>query len=88
MRVVSEPANLIEAYLLKGVLESDGIPVFVRGEHLLGGVGQLPAIGLLALCVPDVCAEQANGILAALAAHPPLAVPSAPEMAAPGVVMA
>lgn len=88
MRVVSEPANLIEAYLLKGVLESDGIPVFVRGEHLLGGVGQLPAIGLLALCVPDVCAEQADGILAALAVDRTCAGADEPEWAGVGTAMA
>ncbi len=66
MRVIYEPVDLIDAYLVKGVLEREGIPVFVRGEHLLGGVGQLPAIGLLALCVPEPWEEQASAALQGL----------------------
>ena len=53
MRVVYEAWNLIDAYLVRHVLEDAGIPVFVRGEALLGGVGELPACGLVAVCVPD-----------------------------------
>ena len=52
MQVVYEAANLIDAHLLRHVLEHAGIPVFVRGEALLGGVGELPACGLVAVCVP------------------------------------
>ncbi len=66
MRVVYEPGNIIDAHLVKGVLELAGLPVYLRGEHLTGGIGELPVSGLLALCVPDVCEAQARDVLAEL----------------------
>ena len=67
MRVVYEPENLIDAHLVKGVLEHAGLPVYLRGEHLTGGAGELPVPGMLALCVPDICEAQARELLAQLA---------------------
>ena len=66
MRVVYEPENLIDAHLVKGVLELEGIPVYLRGEHLAGGIGELPVFGLFALCVPEVCEAQALGVVGTL----------------------
>jgi hypothetical protein len=66
MRVVYEPDNLIDAHLVKGVLEQSGIPVYLRGEHLAGGIGELPVPGLFALCVPEVCEPEAREVLEAL----------------------
>ena len=66
MRVVYEPENLIDAHLVKGVLEQAGIPVYLRGEFLVGGIGELPVSGLLALCVPEVCEGEARDVLADL----------------------
>ncbi|WOT06393.1 putative signal transducing protein [Shewanella youngdeokensis] len=34
--------NLLEAHTWKGMLESSGIAVELKGEALLGGVGELP----------------------------------------------
>lgn len=34
--------NLLEAHTWKGLLESRGIEVEIKGEALLGGVGELP----------------------------------------------
>jgi len=34
--------NLLEAHTWKGMLESSGISVELKGEALLGGVGELP----------------------------------------------
>lgn len=53
MHVVYEAGNLIDAHLVRHALEHAGIPVFIRGEALLGGVGELPACGLIAVCVPE-----------------------------------
>ena len=53
MRVVYEAENLIDAHLVKGRLENEGIPVYVRGEYLTGALGELPVMGLVALCVSD-----------------------------------
>jgi hypothetical protein len=66
MRVVYEPDNIIDAHLVKGVLEQAGLPVYLRGEFLTGGIGELPVSGMLALCVPEVCEAEARGVLAEL----------------------
>ena len=66
MQVVYDAGNLIDAYLVRHALEDAGIPVFVRGEALLGAVGELPACGLLAVCVPDSCWPQARAMLDSL----------------------
>ncbi|HSR65530.1 MAG TPA: DUF2007 domain-containing protein [Xanthomonadaceae bacterium] len=66
MRVVYEAANLIDAHLVRHALEDAGIPAFVRGEALLGGVGELPACGLLAVCVPDAAWPEADALVRGL----------------------
>lgn len=66
MRTVYEADNLIDAYLVRHALEAAGIPVFVRGEALVGGIGELPVFGLVAVCVPQVCWPQASELVAQL----------------------
>lgn len=55
MDVVYEAANLIDAHMGRIALERAGIPAFVCGAALLGGVGESPVCGLLAICVPGNC---------------------------------
>jgi hypothetical protein len=66
MKVVYEPDNIIDAHLVRGVLEQAGLPVYLRGEFLTGGIGELPVSGMLALCVPEICEAAARGVLAEL----------------------
>jgi hypothetical protein len=66
MKVVYEAANLIDAHLVRHALEAEEIPVFLRGEQLLGGMGELPLFGVIAVCVPDSAWPQAHDIVAAL----------------------
>ncbi len=73
MKVVYEAANLIDAHLVKHALEETGMPVFLRGEALLGGMGELPLFGVVAVCVPDSAWPEARAIVELL----PIAMPSA-----------
>jgi hypothetical protein len=66
MHVVYEATNLIDAHLVRHALEDAGIPAFVRGEALLGGVGELPAFGLVAVCVPDAAWPEADALVRSL----------------------
>ena len=66
MRVVYEAANQIDGHLVRHALEDAGIPAFVRGEALLGGVGELPACGLVAVCVPDAAWPDADALVRSL----------------------
>jgi hypothetical protein len=64
MRVVYEAENLIDAHLVKGMLENEGIPAHVRGEHLTGALGELPVMGLVAVCVVDTDWPEACEVIA------------------------
>ena len=66
MKVVYEAANLIDAHLVRHALEAAEIPVFLRGEQLLGGMGELPLFGLIAVCVPDAAWPEARDVVDAL----------------------
>ncbi|MEO5628913.1 MAG: DUF2007 domain-containing protein [Thermomonas sp.] len=66
MRIVYNAANLIDAHLVRHALEQQGIPAFVRGEALVGGIGELPAVGLVNVAVPDSAWPEAADIVAAL----------------------
>ena len=63
---VSKPVDIaVLRGLVKHALEDAGIPAFVFGESLLGGMGELPLFGVLRVCVPDVALPQARDALAA-----------------------
>jgi hypothetical protein len=66
MQVVYEAAHLVDAHLVRHALESAGIPVHIRGEALVGGIGELPAGGLVAVLVPEAAWPQARDIVEAL----------------------
>jgi hypothetical protein len=67
MKVVYEAANLIDAHLVRHALEAVEIPVFLRGEQLLGGMGELPLFGVIAVCVPDSVWPEARDVVDSLA---------------------
>lgn len=71
MKVVYEAANQIDAHLVRHALEAVGIPVFLNGEALLGGIGELPLFGVVTVCVPDGAWDQARVIVDELALGQP-----------------
>ena len=46
-------SDYIQAQLLKGLLEQQGISVFLQGAALQGGLGELPATGHLSIMVDE-----------------------------------
>ena len=66
MRTVYEAANLIDAHLVRQALEAEGIPAFIRGEALTGGIGELGVFGLVAVMVPESAWPQARAHVEAL----------------------
>lgn len=66
MKSVYQAENLLDAHLVKGALENQGIPAFVAGEHLIGGIGQLPTMGFLAVMVGDDDVEAAHTLVTEL----------------------
>lgn len=66
MRTVYQALNSIDAHLVKHALEDADIPAFVLGEHLVGGMGELPATGFVEVRVPDDWVEEAQALLKTL----------------------
>lgn len=63
MRVIYHAEGIVDAHLVKDALENEGIPAFINGEYLIGGVGQLPARDFLGVSVPDICIEAAEPVV-------------------------
>ncbi|RMS16000.1 hypothetical protein ALP71_04104, partial [Pseudomonas coronafaciens pv. garcae] len=59
MQKIYEPENLMEAELLQTMLASEGIRAHLAGRDLLGAMGELPGLGLLAIKVEDAQVERA-----------------------------
>lgn len=72
MQRIYEPQDLMEAELLTRMLASEGVEAHVTGGLLLGAAGDLPAMGLLGLMVPNQQAEHARSLIAAYNAAQPL----------------
>lgn len=72
MQRVYEPRDLLEGEMLLGMLASEGVDAHLIGGHLLGAVGELPALGLLGLLVDNEDAEHARRLIAAYNAAAPL----------------
>jgi hypothetical protein len=62
MRTVYHAENILDAHLLKGALEAEGIPAYVAGEYLTGAIGELPAMGLVSVMVPEACLPAARAV--------------------------
>ncbi|WP_437884169.1 putative signal transducing protein [Pseudomonas sp. LRF_L74] len=86
MRRVYEPRDLLEAEMLVGMLASEGIDAYLAGVHLLGAMGDLPAMGLLGLLVEDARAEQAQWLISEYNAAAPLPGDEEPG-ACPGMLL-
>lgn len=88
MRVVYEAANLIDAHLVRQALEHAGLPAFIRGEALTGGMGELGVFGLVAVMVPDDCAIAARDVVESLRLGEPLPAAQDDEDGLPGALPA
>lgn len=63
MKTAYEASNSIEAYILKGLLETFEISAFVQGEHLHSGAGELPMNGFVRVTVHDNDFQYARKII-------------------------
>ncbi len=85
MQRIYEPQDLLEGEMLLGMLASEGVDAHLAGRHLLGGIGELPALGLLGLLVEDQDAEHARRLIDAYNAAAPL--PGEEPEASPGILL-
>jgi hypothetical protein len=55
--------NAVDAHIVKGLLEQQGISARVNGEYLQGGIGELPLIGLVTVSVTEEDYANARKVL-------------------------
>lgn len=68
MRTVYHAEGIVDAHLVKDALENAGIPAFVNGEYLIGGMGQLPARDFMTVSVPEIFADDAGPVVGEITA--------------------
>ena len=59
MTKIYSAQNAIDAHIVKGMLEQQGIQARVNGEFLQGGIGELPLIDLGTVSVAEEDYEKA-----------------------------
>jgi len=63
MITVYSALGIIDAHLIRGLLESEGIPAVVVGAALQGGIGELPVTGLITVRVENDLAGRAGRLI-------------------------
>ena len=63
MTKVYSAQNAIDAHIVKGLLEQQGISARVNGEYLQGGIGELPPMGLITVSVEEENYEKASELI-------------------------
>jgi Putative prokaryotic signal transducing protein len=82
MQTVYEAANAAEAHMIADLLRQEGVVAHVRGEHLQGALGELPAAGLVRLEVHPQDHDRARDFIARWEAAQPQEPHAAPVPAA------
>ena len=62
MRIVYQAENIIDANLVKNVLEHEDIHAFVSGQYLTGAAGELPPMALVNVMVATADWPRARAI--------------------------
>ena len=65
VKSVYRGSDYFEAQLLKGIMEQEGLQVFLQGAALQGAMGEVPAMGHLSIDVNDTDQDRATEIIAA-----------------------
>lgn len=63
MKTLYEASNAIEAHMLLDLLKQEGLSAHVRGEHLQGALGEIPAAGLVRLEIDESDYVQARALV-------------------------
>ena len=62
---VYRSGDYIEGQLLKGLMEQEGMQVFIGGSALQGGLGEVPVMGHISISVNKVDLKRAQEIVEA-----------------------
>lgn len=71
MKSIYDASNLVEAHMVRDLLRQQGLTAEVHGEYLAGGIGELPANGLVRVVVDEVDEAAARRVIAEFEAAQP-----------------
>ncbi len=80
MKTLYQAANLIEAHMIVHLLEQQQLHGRVDGEYLQGGIGELPAAGLIRVMVAEQDFEAAQELITQWDAAQPASEKAAPSI--------
>jgi hypothetical protein len=63
MKTFYEASNAVEAHMLLDLLKQEGLSANIRGEHLQGALGEIPAGGLVRLEIDEANYAQARALV-------------------------
>ncbi len=63
MNTVYLAEHSLDAHVVRGLLESHGIHAIVTGDYLQGGIGELPAFGIVEVRVAECDETDARNII-------------------------
>lgn len=63
MKIIFRANDILEAHIIAGMLNSQGIETYVGGHYLQGAVGDLAALGFANVFVADEQVELAEQLL-------------------------
>lgn len=63
MQRIYNATDIIEANIIKGLLEQFNIPSYVSGFYLQGGVGEIPPSGNSSIWVEEKYLERAKSVI-------------------------
>jgi hypothetical protein len=78
MKTLYQASNLVEAHMIVDLLRQEGLSGRVDGEYLQGGIGELPAAGLIRVVVEEQDYTAAKAIVERWDAAQPLHEPAPP----------
>lgn len=78
MKTLYQASNLVEAHMIVDLLRQEGLSGRVDGEYLQGGIGELPAAGLIRVVVEEPDYTAAKAIVERWDAAQPLHEPAPP----------
>ena len=81
MKILYQAANLIEAHMIVHLLEQQRLHGRVDGEYLQGGIGELPAAGMIRVMVAEQDFEAAQELIRQWDAAQPASEPAVPSTA-------
>ncbi len=64
MQQIYQAQNIVDASIVKGLLEQGGVQVYLNGYYLQGGIGELPASGMASLWVNEQQVTHAKQLIA------------------------